>query len=60
MRVHWVAVLLALFYVCACGFYFAFRSIYTLPGLGSYLPYGIVVLVVEVRECVYVCVRVCL
>lgn len=47
IRIDPLAAIVSLLFLGAFGFYLAWRIIFTLPGLGSYLPYGIAVLAVE-------------
>lgn len=47
VRIDPLAALVSLLFLGGLGFYLAWRIIFTLPGLGSYLPYGIAVLAVE-------------
>lgn len=47
IRIDPLAAIVSLLFLGAFGFYVAWRVIFTLPGLGNYLAYGIVVLAVE-------------
>ncbi len=47
IRIDPLAAIVSLLFLGAFGFYVAWRVIFTLPGLGAYLPYGIAVLAIE-------------